>query len=274
MIDLHSHTTASDGEHSPTSLIGLAAAAGVTHLSITDHDTLAGLPEAQAAADAQGVTLIPGIEVSAFVHGRKEIHVLGHFVDTADATLGRYADRLRVERRERMEQMVEKVKGLGFPVTMEAVLRIADGANLGRPHLALWFVHQGFCASPKEAFDRFLGDGRAAWVDRGKLSAEDAIAMIRGAGGTATLAHPGVSKMERGEIALLARAGLSGLEALHADHNPSVRQKYVGIAQALDLVPTGGSDFHGKTLTPDRALGCSVTPAENLERLRGRAKVL
>lgn len=274
MIDLHSHTTASDGEHSPTELISLAAAAGVTHLSITDHDTLAGLPEARAAAEAQGVLLIPGIEISAFVNGRKEVHILGHFVDVEDAALGRYADRLRTERHRRMEGMVAKVKGLGFPVTMEAVLQLADGANLGRPHLALWFVRRGYCATPKEAFDRFLGDGRAAWVDRERLPAEEAISLIRQAKGTATLAHPGSSRVEAAEIAWLARAGLAGLEALHADHGPSVREKYLAIARDLALVPTGGSDFHGSALTPDRTLGCSTTPPENLERLRTRAKVL
>jgi predicted metal-dependent phosphoesterase TrpH len=274
MIDLHSHTTASDGEHSPTELIAVAAAKGVTHLSITDHDTLAGLAEAQAAADAKGLTLIPGIEISAFVHGRKEVHVLGHFLDVTDPTLARYADRLRADRTERMEAMVAKVKGLGFPVTMEAVLKIADGANLGRPHLAFWFVQRGYCANPKEAFDRFLGDGRAAWVDRDRLPMEEAIALIRNAQGTATLAHPGTSRMERGEIALMAQAGLSGLEALHADHGPSVRQKYLQIAAELALVPTGGSDYHGPTLTPDRTPGCSTTPPANLERLRARAKVL
>lgn len=274
MIDLHSHTTASDGELSPTALVGLAADAGVSHLAITDHDTLAGLAEAGAAAKARGLSLIAGIEISAFLHGRREVHLLGHFVDVDDPELSRFADRLRQERRRRMEKMVEKVKGLGFPVTLEAVLRIAGDANLGRPHLALWFVEKGYCRTPKEAFDRFLGDGKPASVDRERLPAEDAIALVRRAGGTATLAHPGVSKVERGQIAELARAGLSGLEAFHSDHNPSMREKYLAIARDLDLVPTGGSDFHGPTLTPDRKLGCSPTPAGSLDRLKERAKVL
>lgn len=274
IIDLHSHTTASDGELSPSALVALAAEAGVSHLAITDHDTLAGLAEARTAARERGLTSIPGIEVSAFLHGRQEVHLLGHFVDVDAPELARFADRLRGERHRRMEQMVEKVKALGFPVSLEAVLRLAGGANLGRPHLALWLVQQGYCRTPKEAFDRFLGDGKPGWVDRDRLPAEEALAMIRRARGTATLAHPGVSRVERGQIAELARAGLSGIEAFHSDHNPSQREKYLAIARDLDLVPTGGSDFHGPTLTPDRKLGCSPTPAASLARLEERAKVL
>jgi predicted metal-dependent phosphoesterase TrpH len=272
MIDLHSHTTASDGQHAPSELLALAHQAGVTCLAVTDHDTVAALGEAKRAADALGMQLVPGIELSAF-HARREVHVLGHFVDPANQPLARLSERLRKERHERMEQMVEKMRGLGFPVSMEGVLGIAGDAHLGRPHLARLLVERGFCTSTQDAFDRFLADGGPAWVDRFRLPADEAIALIRQAGGVATLAHPGVSKMERGNIEDLAKAGLGGLEVYHSDHNPSVREKYLKIAAEFDLVPTAGSDFHGEKVAPGRKLGSASMPRASLEELSRRARV-
>lgn len=267
MIDLHAHTTASDGQHPADELFRLAKGAGVTQLAVTDHDTVAGLPAAEAAAQAHGLTLIPGIEISATLH-RREIHILGHFLDREDLTLGKLSERLRAERRARMEAMVQKVQGLGFPIRMEHVLAIAQDANLGRPHLARVFVHAGYCLDTKEAFDRFLGEGKPAYVDRFRLSYRDAIALIRGAGGTATLAHPGVNRVERAELVLLKDAGLSGIEALHSEHPPHIRDKYRRWAEELSLVPTAGSDFHGEAVAPGRKLGTADTGLENLQRLR------
>ena len=270
MIDLHSHTTASDGQHSPTDLVALAAGAGVTALAVTDHDTVEGLAEATEAARARGMELVPGIELSAFVN-KREVHILGHFVRPDFERLAHYAARLRVEREERMVRMVERLQGMGFPIQMEEVRALAGGAQLGRPHLARVMVERRWCLDVKQAFDRFLGAGKPAWVERFKLDGKDAIHLIHQAGGTATLAHPGSSKLERYDILLLARAGLDGLEALHSDHNPSVRQRYMKFATEFDLVPTGGSDFHGEQVTPGRRPGDSPTPAENFARLRARA---
>lgn len=271
MIDLHSHTTASDGQYPADTLLALARQAGVRTLAVTDHDTVGGLPAAIAAARAEGLRLVPGIEFSAFVHG-KEAHVLGHFVSPDDPKLKTFGETLRFERERRMEQMVEKMRALGFPVRMEDVLRVAGPeAQLGRPHLARALVERGWTTSTKEAFDRWLGDGRPAWVDRYRLSGEEAVTLIKGAGGTATLAHPGTSRMERYDIQALRAAGLEGLEALHTDHNPSVRAKYLKIAAELDLVPTAGSDFHGEKVAPARKLGDAAMPEENFERLRARA---
>lgn len=269
MIDLHSHTTASDGQHSPTELVALAASVGVTALAVTDHDTVEGLAEATAAASARGLELVPGIELSAFVH-RREVHILGHFVRPDFPELADYGARLRVEREQRMVRMVERMRQLGFPVSMEDVRALAGGAQLGRPHLARVLVERGWCLDVKQAFDRFLGAGKAAWVERFKLDGADAIRLLHRSGGTATLAHPGSSKLERYDILQLARAGLDGLEALHSDHNPSVQQRYLKYAQEFDLVPTGGSDFHGEQVTPGRRPGDSPTPAENFARLRAR----
>lgn len=270
MIDLHSHTTASDGQHSPEELLRLAAGAGVTVLAVTDHDTVAGLPACEEAARALGLSLVSGIELTAFVHG-KEAHLLGHFLDYREPRLAGFSDLLRSEREKRMVQMVEKMRGLGFPVTMEQVRALAKDAHLARPHLARVLVEQRWCESTKEAFDRFLGDGKPAWVDRYRLSGEDAIALIRGAGGTATAAHPGSSKLERYDLSALKEAGLAGLEVLHSDHDPATRERFLGIARELGLVPTAGSDFHGEKVAPGRRLGTVSMERSAFEALRERA---
>lgn len=271
MIDLHSHTTASDGQHAPKELIRLAHQAGVRTLAVTDHDTVGGLAEARAAGEALGVEVLAGIELSAQLSGR-EVHVLGHFVDPQNAELASMSKDLRAERRERMEKMISKLGALGIPVTMAEVERFSGGENLGRPHLARALVERGWVKDVKEAFDRFLGNGKPACVDREKLDAADAIALIHRCGGTATLAHPGVSKVERHELEALAKAGLDGLEAHHSDHNPSVRAKFLAIAAELGLVPTAGSDFHGEAVAPNRHLGSASMDPADLARLSARRR--
>ena len=269
MIDLHSHTTASDGQYTPDELLQLAANAGVTTLAVTDHDTVAGLNACELAAKKHAIRLVPGIEVSAFV-GRKEVHILGHFVDRAEPRLGRFADELRVEREKRMVLMVAKVKELGFPVTMEHVRGIAGDAHLGRPHLARVLVEGHWCLDTKEAFDRFLGDGKSAAVPRFEVTSAAAIALIHGAGGTATLAHPGTSKVLQFELEQMKREGLDGLEAEHSDHPKHLRERFMVWAAQLDLVATSGSDFHGEKVAPDRRLGTASMPPDRFAALESR----
>jgi predicted metal-dependent phosphoesterase TrpH len=270
MIDLHSHTTASDGEHDPAELVRLAHEAKVTTLAVTDHDTVAGLPACAAAARPLGVTLVSGIEITAFLH-RREVHVLGHFVDPTEARLAGFAAKLKVERENRMIAMVEKMKGLGFPVSMDQVRALAGDTHFARPHLARVLVELGACTSTKDAFDRFLGDGKPAAVPRFELSAADAIALIRGAGGAATLAHPGVSKIQRHDLEALKEVGLAGVEVEHSDHPPSLREKLKVIAKELDLVPTAGSDYHGPKVAPNRHFGSASMSLEDLDRLHRRS---
>ena len=269
MIDLHSHTTASDGQHSPTDLLQRAAQAGVKRLAVTDHDTVAGLEEAQSAAHSHGVQLINGIEVSAFIHG-KEIHVLGHFLDITEPRLLAYTARLRNERTDRMERMVAQMCKLGYPVTMAEVRAIAQDAQLGRPHLARVLVEKRYTTSVKEAFDRWLGDGKPGWVDRIRITGEDAIQLIKGAGGAATLAHPAVSRATDLDIQNLSDAGLAGLEVFHSDHVPSQREKLLKLTQRLGLVPTAGSDYHGPDVTPDRNLGDETMDERLFDELRNK----
>jgi len=270
VIDLHSHTTASDGELPPEGLLAFARSRGVTTLAVTDHDTVEGLERSAAAAAAEGIRFVPGIEVSAYADGR-EVHILGHFVDRTEPGLSSFSARLRDERQERMGRMVEKMRSLGFPVTFEEVQRIAAGAHLGRPHLALALVERGYVTSTKAAFDRFLGDGKPGWVDRLRIDAEEAIAMLHRAGGTATVAHPGSSKVGQHTLERLARAGLDGLEIFHPDHVPSQREAFLRQAEALGLVPTAGSDFHGPRVTPDRQPGMVSLDPSYFSRLEARA---
>jgi predicted metal-dependent phosphoesterase TrpH len=271
MIDLHSHTTASDGEHAPEALLALARGAGVQVLAVTDHDTVAGLGRAETAAGVEGVRFVPGIEVSATAGGR-EVHILGHFVDRTEVGLATYSARLHLERGARMGRMVERMTELGFPVTLEEVERIGGGAHLGRPHLALALLNRGYVGSTKEAFDRFLADGRPGHVDRYRIPAEEAVRMLHAAGGTATLAHPGPSRVAPPVLRSLTSSGLDGLEVFHLDHVPSQREAFLRTADALGLIPTGGSDFHGARVSPGRTLGASTTPPEAFERLAARAE--
>ncbi len=270
MIDLHSHTTASDGQHTPSELVRLGSEAGVTHLAITDHDTIAGIREGTEAANAAGLTLIPGIELSAFM-GDREIHILGHFIRPDHDELGQLSEALRTERRMRMERMIQKLNTLGVWIGMEQVLAVAGEAHLGRPHLARALVERGVCSSTKDAFDRFLANGRPGFVDRERITAERAISLVRQAGGVATVAHPAVSQVTADELRSLRDAGLSGLEVFHADQKPAMQAKYLAIANELHLVPTAGSDFHGEKVAPGRRLGTANMEPRHFAELQRRA---
>jgi predicted metal-dependent phosphoesterase TrpH len=265
-IDLHSHSRASDGQYAPAEVAARAAQAGVAVWSLSDHDTVAGHPAAAAAAPRHGVRFVPGIELSAFLE-RREIHLLGHFVDPEHPSMKRFGDFLADHRRERMHRIVERLAALGIRIRVADIEKFGDGKVIGRPHVARAILETGVVASVKEAFDRFLGEGQPAYVQRFRLELADAVALVRGAGGTVTVAHPGVSRLERGEVVRLAAGGVSGIETHHPDHNPSVREKYLRLADELGLVPTAGSDYHGEAVSPDRHLGQVTMSAEDFARL-------
>jgi predicted metal-dependent phosphoesterase TrpH len=268
-IDLHTHSLASDGELTPSDVAARARAAGVAVWGLCDHDTVAGLVEARAAAEVQGIRFVAGIELSTFL-GAKEIHVLGHFVDPAHPSMREFEDFLAEHRRGRMQRIVERLAALGVRIRPEDVEKFSGGKTIGRPHVARAVVEAGAAATVKEAFDRYLGEGRPAYVGRYRLEAAEAVRLVRGAGGTATVAHPGVSRLERHDLAQLRAAGMDGLEVHHADHVPSQREKYLRIADELGLVPTAGSDYHGPAVSPDRKLGGVTMPPEDLARLEAR----
>ena len=271
-IDLHSHTVHSDGQRTPDELMALAAAAGVGTLAVTDHDTVSGLVEAQAAADARGVRLVPGIELSCELHGR-EVHILGHFIDPRSPAMARLQAEMTAERRERMERMVARAAQAGLRgVTMEAVVAQSGGETLGRPHLGRVLIDNGHATSMRQAFDQFLKDGAALWVDRRRLEAREGIALVHESGGTASLAHPGANNVKKGELKVLANMGLDAVEANHPEHVPNQVEAYIRWAEANGMLTTAGSDYHGPKIQPDRKLGDRVLEAERFARLEERAQ--
>lgn len=269
--DLHSHSTRSDGALSPAALVELVVAHGVTHLALTDHDTLDGVQEAAQAAHRAGrkVQIVAGIEITASFHER-EVHLLGHFVlPDAPALRDWTASRL-AERQTRMTQMVERLQSAGLAVSMDDVEREAGGGVLARPHLARALVARGYAENVGRAFDRFLQKGAPGWVERRGPTIEEAVRVVREAGGTSSLAHPGANRISRQEVRALAAAGVDALEAFHPDHPPNQADAYVRWGRALGLHATGGSDFHapGEHSTPP---GTFVTPVPDWRALTALA---
>ena len=269
IIDLHSHSLASDGQYPAAEVAARAAAAGVGVWALTDHDSIAALSEAGTACERLGIRFVPGIELSVFLE-RREVHLLGHFVDPASRTLRSFEDLLAEKRRLRMGEVISKLAALGVALTPDEIERFSGGKTLGRPHVARAMVERGYVSTVREAFDLYLGDGKAAFVPRFRMSVREAIQLVRDAGGTATIAHPGLSGVERGDLVRMREWGLDGVEVQHSDQNPSVRDKYWRLAGELDLVPSAGTDYHGDAVAPGRAFGGVTMAAEDLARLEAR----
>lgn len=269
MIDLHLHTTASDGRLTPTELVALAAASGVRILAVTDHDTTDGLDEAAAEAARRGLVTVPGIEITA-VENRRDVHMLGYFFDPFEESLVQFLISQRATRITRIADMAVRLVDLGLPVDVQPLLddaRRHQNKSIGRPALARAMIAAGHVATTNEAFDKWLGQGRPAFVERAGPSPEEVIGTLHRAGGIASLAHPGRTKMD-GRIAALREAGLDAIEAYHSDHDAAATQRYLALARGLDLLVTGGSDFHGH---PAHGLepGASTLPQPEWERLSG-----
>jgi hypothetical protein len=269
IIDLHTHSSASDGQYAPSEVAARVARVGTVAWALTDHDTVAGLLPAAAAARDLSVRFVPGIELSALLDER-EVHVLGHFIDAAHPELRDFEDMLADHRRGRVRRIVGLLAQNGVSVTEEAIVACSGGKTIGRPHVARAMVEAGAVSTVKEAFDRFLGDGRPCYVGRFRLTVEDAVAMIRRAGGVATLAHPGPSRVQPLELRRLRGMGFDGVEAAHPDHPPEQAARFREVAEAVDLVCTAGTDFHGEIVSPDRFLGTSRMSAAELDRLEAR----
>ncbi|GAC1343547.1 MAG: PHP domain-containing protein [Myxococcales bacterium] len=270
MFDLHSHTLHCDGQRTPAELFAEAKTAGITVLSVTDHDTVSGLADCAVQAGKVSLRLVPGIELSAELHGR-EVHVLGHFIDPASTAVRALADEMLAERRERMERMVARAREQGMQITMDAVVAHSGGENLGRPHLARALVAAGYAQSVKDAFNRYLKSGGSLFVDRRRLSAQAAIDLAHRAGGTAAVAHPGANKVSRQELTLLAAMGLDAVEAYHPEHAPNQAEAFDRWAAELKMLVTAGSDYHGPAVQPDRKLGDRSLPADRFAALEQRA---
>ncbi|HUX67619.1 MAG TPA: PHP domain-containing protein [Terriglobales bacterium] len=277
MIDLHTHSTASDGSLAPAALLDRAAARGVTGLALTDHDTLAGLAEARGRAEAHGIAFLAGIELSTGWRGLDEVHLLGYGVDGAGSGgLAAACGGLRAGRARRAERMVGRLQAAGVGLRLEAVLAEAAGGAVGRPHVARALLAGGWASDMAEAFRRWLVPGTPGYVAQERLETVEGMRLIRAAGGVAVLAHPGTLPLTRVEleamVAELCGEGLGGIEAYWAKHTPGVVRACEAIAARHQLLATGGSDFHGAhkpEIELGMAAGGALAPAL-LDGLEGR----
>ncbi|MEU5341885.1 PHP domain-containing protein [Streptomyces sp. NPDC020766] len=251
-IDLHCHSTASDGTDTPTELVRNAGAAGLDVVALTDHDTTRGYAEALAALPA-GLTLVTGAELSCRLDG-VGLHMLAYLFDPEEPELLRERELVRDDRVPRARAMVGNLQELGVPVTWEQVERIAAGGSVGRPHIATALVELGLVRSVSDAFTtEWLADGGRAYVEKHESDPFEMIRLVKAAGGVTVFAHPAASKRGRtvpeSAIAELAAAGLDGIEVDHMDHEPATRARLRGLAGELGLLPTGSSDYHGSRKT-------------------------
>lgn len=256
-IDMHVHTTASDGTMSPKEVVSLAAMLGIKAIALTDHDTMAGIEEAGEAGALLGVSVVPGIEISAEYQGR-EVHVLGYFLDPDAPKLAEYSQWVRQTRRDRNERILEKLRKKGYDIALEELEQAHPGAVLGRPQIAEKLVEMGAVESVKEAFRRYLDVGRSCYVARERISLEDGAKLIGDCGGVSVLAHPlkyGFTRSALDDLAKAAvQAGVTGIEVLYSGYTKADVNKLYDLAEKYTLLPTGGSDFHGKN-KPEIQLG-------------------
>lgn len=268
-VDLHAHSTASDGSRSPADVIREAKRVGLQAIALTDHDTLDGIPEAVATGREIGVRVVPGVELSA-VENDVETHILGlHLSDTRELEARLVA--LREMRRSRAVRIVERLNALGVRIEFTAVLEQAAGGAIGRPHVARAMIAEGWAVDFRDAFDRYLGNGRPAFVSKDRLAVRDAIGLIHGAGGLAILAHP-AQGATRERIAAFAAEGIDGVEVRHPSHSSEDMARILALVEHFSLVPSGGSDWHGAAEGP-RVLGMMKVPADWLARQDSRVRV-
>ena len=265
-IELHCHSTASDGDCTPTELVERALAIGITSLAITDHDTVDGIPEAVEAARELDMRVIPGVELSCHFEG-KEVHLLGYFFEYRDEDFLNLLERMKEERRQRVHMIIEKLKAIGLDLTYEQVEAEAPGDALGRPHVARAMVTAGLVPTVSLAFDRYIGNSGPAYVGRTVLSLEDGIEAVRRAGGVSVLAHPGVygdwARIER-----ILQLPVNGIEVWHPAHKKADRKRAKRLGGRYNKILTGGSDFHGPRIDyhemgSSRVTECVVTKLLN-----------
>ena len=278
IIDLHTHSTASDGSDSPSRVVELAAQAGLAAIALTDHDTQEGVDEALTAATSTGLEVVPGVELS-LQFDAGGMHLIVLWLDPGSGPLQDRLKGLQLGRGARNERIVELLEAAGMPVTIEEVLEEAGGGTVGRPHIAAVMMRRGYVPDIRTAFDLWLGTGKPAYVGRDRLDPEEAISLARESGAVPVLAHPhtlGITTAPAMADVLdrLKRAGLVGLEAHYSSYRAHERAGYADLARRFALLPSGGSDYHG-TYKPGLGIGAGygdlVVPGELLESLRNRA---
>lgn len=269
-VDLHTHTTASDGTLSPAELVRVAARHGVRVLAVTDHDSTDGLVEAfEEARCHRPLAIVPGLEINCDVEGG-EVHVLGYFVDHRAPWFQEFLREQRAERTARVYGIAERLAELGMPIEPAEVFALCKEGSPGRPHVAQVMVSRGYVATIREAFDRYLKSGGPASVPRTRVTPMDAIAVILRAGGVPVLAHPGVAGKDE-LIPALIGAGLMGIEAYYTEHTPAQTRDYVELCRRHDLIATGGSDHHGPQSSRPNPPGFPHVPMNVYATLKERA---
>jgi predicted metal-dependent phosphoesterase TrpH len=265
-VDLHIHSTASDGTVPPGDLAARAASVGLRAISLTDHDTVDGVRELLRSPLPRGLDVVTGVEISTaplprFSHSGS-LHVLGYGIDIDHPPLLRSLERLQSARSDRNPRILERLRELGIDIGMAELLESAGGGQAGRPHIAELLVRKGHAGSVDEAFDRYLGSGKPAYVDKYRIPCTEAIDLIHSAGGVAVLAHPGVIRTDgswtvEDMIAALAARGLDGIEVYYPEHDAGQTRRFGALADRLGVVATGGTDYHGD-LTPGVELGAGT----------------
>ena len=270
MIDLHMHTTASDGRSTPAQLVAEVVASGVTTIAVTNHDTIGAWDEVRMAAAVAGIECIPGIEITAVADGR-DVHMLGYFFDPLYQELVTFLEQQRIDRKRRVIEIGDRLASLGVPVDLEsATLAPGPGRALGRPIVAAALVKAGHVASIREAFDLYLSEGKPAFIQRVGISPAEVVALLGRAGGVTSMAHPGKTRKDH-LIPDLIAAGLPAIEVYHPDHDDADTARYRQMANAFNVIATGGSDYHGPGSGRDGALGYIHMPAVDFARLAERA---
>lgn len=275
-VDLHLHTTASDGTTAPREVVALAAAAGLSAVAITDHDTLAGIDEARAAASNHGIELIAGIELS-LDWPTGNLHLLVYFLEPGTGPLQERLASLRTGRHNRNTEMVAALQDMGVPITYDEVLAEAGGDAVGRPHLGAVLVAKGVVADMKEAFERYLGNHAPAYRPRRRLGLDEAVELATASGAVTSVAHPhsvaDSSDAYEAAFRRFAAAGVAGVECWYAAYAPDLRAHLADLTRSFGLIPTGGSDFHG-AYKPDLHVGTGrgdlVVPDETVDALESR----
>jgi hypothetical protein len=258
--DFHLHTTASDGKLTPAELVKLAVAKGLDIIAITDHDTVAGIvPALTAAQRFPNLKVIPGIEISTEVP-QGEVHILGYFINYRSPELNQFLEKMRKSRQERAHKMLAKLERLGISINFDEVLKFASGPSIGRPHIAQAMLERGYISSLKEAFDKYIGNGGPAYVERYKITPSEAIKLITEAEGFSVLAHPANIKGLESLIPQLKETGLKGIEAYYGEYSPEVKEHLVRLARENNLIASGGSDYHGIDSKSKIEPGCVAIP--------------
>jgi len=266
-VDLHIHSKASDGRYSPAEIVRTAVTAGLTVIALTDHDTIDGLvPAIEAAKEFPSLTLIPGVELSTDIPSG-EVHVLGYFIEYSDQEFKASLERMRNSRANRADKMVAKLKELGCNIELERVKEIAGNGALGRAHIAQALLEKGYIGSFKDAFTKYIGHGCPAYVGREKLTPTEAVKLVLKANGLPVLAHPFTAINPEEVIKELKTVGLVGMEVYYAGYLPTEVNSLLSLAQKYDLIPTGGTDYHGIDATSDITIGGTDVPIQSVERL-------